>query len=110
MKNLIVEFVREVLAERKRSKKPGGPRTDMGAIRQLNPGEFSVRVKGAVDSAEGDVERAADNLEVAPRTLYHYLDTEPALKNVQTAEDRGDEEKKYGRRKAADSTSKKADD
>ncbi len=110
MKNLIVEFVREVLAERKRSKKPGGPRTDMGAIRQLNPGEFSVRVKGAVDSAEGDVDKAADNLEVAPRTLYHYLDTEPSLKNVQTSEDRGDEEKKYGRRKAADSTSKKADD
>jgi hypothetical protein len=97
MKNLIVEFVREVLAERsgKRSKKkPGGPRTDMGAIRQLNPGEFSVRVKGAVDSAGGDVEKAAKNLDVATRTLYHYLDTEPGLGNVETSSEREDAEEK----------------
>lgn len=96
MRKLIVEFVREVLAERsgKRSRKPGGPRTDMGAIRQLNPGEFAVRVKGAVDSAEGDVDKAADNLEVAPRTLYHYLETEPSLGNVQTASEREDAEEK----------------
>lgn len=62
----------------------------MGAIRQLNPGEFSVRVKGAVDSAEGDVDRAANRLDVAPRTLYHYLETEPALSNVETTTDRED--------------------
>ena len=96
MKNLIVEFVREVLAERsgKRRKKPGGPRTDMGALRQLNPGEFSVRVKGAVDSAEGDVDKAADALDVASRTLYHYLETEPGLGNVETASEREDAEKR----------------
>lgn len=99
MKNLIVEFVREVLAEKRRSRKPGGPRTDMGAIRQLNPGEFSVRVKGAVDSADGDVDKAADNLDVAARTLYHYLDTDPSLKNVKTSEEREGEDKKYGRQK-----------
>lgn len=102
MRDLIVEFVREVLSEKKRSKKPGGPRTDMGAIRQLNPGEFSVRVKGAVDSAEGDVDAAANNLEVAPRTLYHYLETEPSLTNVKTSEEREGEDAKYGRRKAGD--------
>lgn len=96
MRDLILEFVREVLAERsgKRQRKPGGPRTDMGAIRQLNPGEFSVRVKGAVDSAEGDVHKAADSLDVAPRTLYHYLETEPGLGNVQTSSEREDAEEK----------------
>ena len=86
MRNLITEFIREVLAEKRR--KPGGPRTDMGAVRQLNPGEFSVRVKGAVDSAEGDVEKAADNLDVSTRTLYHYLETEPSLSNVETTTDK----------------------
>lgn len=96
MKNLIVEFIREVLAERsgKKHKKPGGPRTDMGALRQLNPGEFSVRVKGAVDSAEGDVDKAADSLDVASRTLYHYLETEPGLGNVETSSEREDAEEK----------------
>jgi hypothetical protein len=102
MKNLIVEFVREVLSEKRRNKKPGGPRTDLGAVKQLNPGEFSVRVKGAVDSAEGDVAKAADNLDVAPRTLYHYLETEPNLASVKTSEEREGEDAKYGRRKTGD--------
>lgn len=94
MRKLIAEYVSLVLSEKKRHKKPGGPRTDLGAVRQLNPGEFSVRVKGAVDSAEGDVDRAADNLGVAKRTLYHYLDTDPALHNVETASEREDAESK----------------
>lgn len=100
MRNLIVEFVREVLSEKKkRRRKPGGPRTDMGAVRQLNPGEFSVRVKGAVDTANGDVDAAARSLGVASRTLYHYLDTEPSLSTVKTTEDRADDdEPDYGRR------------
>lgn len=103
MRDLIVEFVREVLAEKKkRRRKPGGPRTDMGAVRQLNPGEFMVRVKGAVDTANGDVDAAARSLEVSPRTLYHYLDTEPTLANVKTSEEREGEDKKYGRRKSGD--------
>jgi len=98
MKNLILEYVREVLAEKQRNKKPGGPRTNLGALKQLHPGEFSVKVRGAVDSADGDVENAANNLGVATRTLYHYLDSEPDLASVKTSEEREGEEKKYGRR------------
>lgn len=93
MKNLIVEFIREVLAE-KRHKKPGGPRTDMGAIRQINPGEFSVRVKGAVASAGGDVSSAADNLDVSSSTLYHYLNDDPGFDDVKTGDDYDEEAKK----------------
>ena len=93
MKNLIRQFIREVLSEkRRRHGKPGGPRTDMGAVRQINPGEFSVRVKGAVASAAGDVNSAADNLDVSSRTLYHYLETEPSLDAVKTTEDYEDGE------------------
>lgn len=91
MKNLIRQFIREVLSE-KRHGKPGGPRTAMGAVRQINPGEFSVRVKGAVASAGGDVNSAADNLDVSSRTLYHYLETEPSLDAVKTTEDYEDGE------------------
>lgn len=94
MRNLLVEYVRAVLAEKKRHKKPGGPRTDLGAVKQLNPGEFAVRVKGAVDSADGEVDKAADNLGVATRTLYHYLDTEPQLAPVKTSSEREDAERK----------------
>ena len=102
MRNLIVEFVREVLSEKKRRRKPGGPRTDLGAIKQLNPGEFAVRVKGAVDSAGGNVEKAADNLGLAGRTLYHLLDTEPGLADVKTTEEREGENKRYGRQDSDD--------
>lgn len=79
------EYISALLAERS-GKKPGGPRTDVGALRQLNPEKFSVAVKGAVKGAEGDVDSAAEKLGVAPRTLYHYLETEPSLGGVETGD------------------------
>jgi len=85
------QYIREILTEKKRkSSKPGGPRTDFGATWQLNPGKAAVDLKVAVDSAEGDVAAAADSLEVAPRTLYHYLETEPSLERVKTTADKED--------------------
>ena len=50
-----------------------------------------MKVAGAVKSAEGDVEEAASELDVAPRTLYHYLETEPKLDHIKTTEDREEE-------------------
>lgn len=97
--SLLRALIRETLLaeKRKRRGKPGGPRTDMGALRQIYPGEFAVTVKGAVDSAEGDVDRAAANLDVSTRTLYHYLDTVPDLKNVETTADKTEEDEGWSR-------------
>lgn len=88
MRKLISEFVREVLAEKGRGK-PGGPLTKMGAIKKLHPAEFNSKVSSAVADADGDVEDAAEDLGVAPRTLYHYLDDVPALKSVKTSSELG---------------------
>lgn len=82
------EFIASVIQERHRDRTPGGPRTDIGAVRQLDPGAFSAKVKSAVSSRDGDVESAADVLGVAKRTLYHYLDDDSALKSVETTADR----------------------
>jgi hypothetical protein len=68
----------------KRKKKPGGPRTDVGAMRQLQPDKFRTLVRAKVKSHDGDVGSAAHDLGVAKRTLYHYLDDEPGLSNVKT--------------------------
>ena len=89
---IIIEFVRETLLEKTGA--PGGPRTKMGAIKQLYPDNFSNRVRSAVKSAEGDVAKAANELDVAPRTLYHYLETVPQLDHVKTTSDLEDEEDK----------------
>jgi hypothetical protein len=77
-------------------KHPGGPRTDVGALRQLEPNSFVMKVKSVMADHEGDVHKAAEDLEVAPRTLYYYLDDESALNNVETSEDKEEakEEKK----------------
>lgn len=84
--------VSALLSERRRSRrKPGGPRTDLGALRQLDPGAFTAKVSSAVASTGGAVDDAARRLEVAPRTLYHYLDTEPALDGVETSSELDDE-------------------
>ena len=94
--SLLRQYVRSVLLERRKGKKPGGPRTDLGAIRQINPGSFYVKVAGAVKSAEGDVEDASKELDVAPRTLYHYLETDPALGDIKTTEDREEKDEREG--------------
>ena len=93
-------YVRGVLLSER--KKPGGGITKMGAQKVLNPGQFAVQVKGAVDSAKGDVDKAADDLDVSTRTLYHYLDTEPALAAVKTADDRESERNSEEERKGKD--------
>ena len=87
---LIKEYVEAVLLSERRRKhrhKPGGPRTDLGALRQLHPAEFDFKVRTAVDNAEGDVPAAADELDVATRTLYHYLSDSPGLAGVKTTAD-----------------------
>lgn len=97
--SLIRDLVTEVIvAERKKRSKPGGPLTKMGALKKLHPGEFAINVKGAVDSAKGSVSDAAENLGIADRTLYHYLDTVPTLSRVRTTEDR--EKEKEEKRKS----------
>jgi hypothetical protein len=89
---IIREFVRETLLEK--SGKPGGPRTKMGAIKLLHPEDFNTRVGAAVKSADGDVDKAASSLDVATRTLYHYLETVPQLDKIETTSDLEDEEDK----------------
>jgi hypothetical protein len=80
--DLLKEWIALVLEERRR--KPGGPRTDIGALRQLHPIAFTNKVKADVKSNGGDVEAAAKKLGVAKRTLYHYLDDDSELNSVKT--------------------------
>jgi len=89
-KDLLREYVKEALIlEEKPTKKktPGGPRTDLGAVKQLNPGKFTNTVRQAVHTAHGDVSNAAQKLGVATRTMYHYLENEPNLGSVKTEKD-----------------------
>jgi hypothetical protein len=100
---LLREFIGLVLERRhskgkgERKKKPGGPRTDIGAIRQLNPQKFTTQIRAAVKDADGDVGAAAREMGVAKRTMYHYLEDEPALNNVKTTADFEDEKAKGAR-------------
>lgn len=97
LRTLIREYLTLVLSEKRRSarrkrQKPGGPRTYLGALRQINPEKFTTTVRTAVNSAAGDVEDAADAVDVSPRTLYHYLEQEPRLATVKTTADRAEGE------------------
>lgn len=83
---LLRSCIRNILIEkRKHKKKPGGPRTNAGAIRQLNHDTFILKVKDAMHNAKGDVHVAAKQLKVSTRTLYHYLDDESKLGSVKTS-------------------------
>jgi len=41
-----------------------------------------------MDNKEGEVSSAAQTLDVSPSTLYHYLDNDPELKNLETSSER----------------------
>jgi hypothetical protein len=98
MKSTTIEtlrgYLREVLLSERGKKTPGGPRTDAGALRQLNPSKFKGEIRAAVDAAKGSVPKAAKAVGVAPRTMYYYLDDEPGLSDVKTAEERTEEKEK----------------
>lgn len=86
--------MRLTLQERRyRRKKPGGPRTDLGALRQLEPLKAAAQVRAAMDNKEGEVANAAQYLDIAPSTLYNYLDNDPELKNIETSSEREEKEK-----------------
>lgn len=81
---LLREYIGLVL-ERDDDKKPGGPRTDAGALRQLKPDVFASNVKSMMKANKGDAEATAKQLDVAKRTLYYYLEDEPSLRKVKTS-------------------------
>ena len=94
---LLRQYIRSIILERRhrhKRKQPGGPRTNLGALHQLNPDSFRAKISSAMSSAEGNVEDAADDLDVASRTLYHYLETEPSLDSIQTTQEIEDDDKK----------------
>lgn len=92
LRKVVRQLVLEALLAEKRAKRrdPGGPRTDAGALRQLEPNSFVMRVRSVMADHDGDVEKAAEDLGVATRTLYYYLDDETALQGVKTASERED--------------------
>jgi len=96
--DLLKQLIHEaVLAEKRhgrrkgRKRKPGGPRTDTGALRQLEPNAFIQQVKTAMDDYEGNVTKAARKLGVSRRTMYHYLSDERALTGVETSSERNED-------------------
>lgn len=91
---LLREVIQGIILSEKRGGKrtPGGPRTDIGALRQLEPSTFVTQVKSAVKDHDGDADQAARELGVAKRTLYHYLNDEPALGSVETSGELDDDD------------------
>jgi DNA-binding NtrC family response regulator len=86
LRTLIEETLQVVLNEKKRrkkkGKKPGGGLTDLGAKRRLEPNAWHGDVSRAIAATGGDVEAAADRLDIAPRTLYNDLENYQTLQSV----------------------------
>ena len=92
MHDLIAELVRECILAEKKKRKPGGALTDMGAYKKINPDKFRSLVQTAMQSTDGEVDDAADKIDVSTRSMYNYL-KEPGLKKIKTAAEREEKEK-----------------
>jgi hypothetical protein len=72
------------------SEAPGGGLTDLGALFKLDPGAAQARTTSVLRSAGGDVEAAAKQLGISPRTLYWRAEKN---KSIDQAISTGQEEK-----------------
>ena len=92
---LLKTLISEVLTERKRKHKntPGGGLTDMGALRRVSPGRFVSKVKAAVETSDGDMEKASQILNAAPRTIQWWME-DPSFNDLKIAREKDREEDK----------------
>lgn len=97
---LLKTLISEVLTERKRKHKntPGGGLTDMGALRRVSPGRFVSKVKAAVETSDGDMEKASQILNAAPRTIQWWME-DPSFNDLKIAREK-DKKKKAEKEKA----------
>lgn len=91
---LLKAMISEILTERKRKVKhtPGGGLTDLGALKRVSPGRFVSKVKSAVETSDGDIEKAASILNAAPRTIYYWME-DPSFSDLKNARAHDQEEK-----------------
>lgn len=84
LKQLIKEMIENIRSEAKQSGKttPGGGLTRAGAQRKIDKTQFMANARNAISGNDGDIEKAADQMGVAPRTFYYYLENEPKLQKV----------------------------
>jgi hypothetical protein len=73
--NLIRNLIRRLVTE----EKPGGGLTYWGAKRRVAGNDALADGRSAIEAADGDVEKAAETLGVAPSTLYLAIQQEPSL-------------------------------
>lgn len=92
MHDLIAELVRECIIAEKKKRKPGGALTDMGAYKKINPDKFRSLVQTAMQATDGEVDDAADKIDVSTRSMYNYL-KDPGLKKIKTAAEKEEKEK-----------------
>ncbi len=97
---LIRSLIRRLVTE----EKPGGGLTDWGAKRRVAAGDAMAQGRSAIEAADGDVEKAAGVLGVAPSTLYLAIQQEPSLEkskekaDTENAEKENEKVKKESRR------------
>jgi len=90
--DLLREAVRGILQNiilEKGKGKPGGGLTDLGAMKRLEPLKWLATVRQAISTTDGDIDNAADSLEVSPRTVYAAIEDNSSL---QSAKDQAEKE------------------
>ena len=101
---LLKAMISEILTERKRKRKrkrkhtPGGGLTYPGALRRVSPGRFVSMVKAAVETSDGDMEKASQILNAAPRTIQWWME-DPSFNDLKIAREK-DKKKKAEKEKA----------
>ena len=103
---LLRHLVRLVVLTEKKKKKPGGGLTDVGALMHLDKNAAFSQIRTAMVGEKGNIDDAAERLDVSTRRLYDYL-AEPELSGIKTAADLEDEAEERREKEAARLRAKK---
>lgn len=98
---------KRVLSERQ---KPGGGLTDLGALRRVDQSSWMAQVRSALGDVDGDVEGAADALDISARRLYDYIDDVPSLEKTKDRYQRDAERKEEEKEEKEKKRKKKEDE
>ena len=77
-----MSIARRLLEKKRKKKTPGGPITDMGAWMMLEPAAAEAKIRSTLEATDGDIRKAAKQLDMSSRNLYHITSNSESLSRL----------------------------
>jgi len=105
LRSIIRQLVKESIL--REDETPGGPITDLGAEKIVNPSDYMSDFRKALVASDGIVKKAARTLGIATRTAHYHIAQSPELQKVKIKARQEARRARAERRKSIEKSSSK---